>query len=273
MVNLILLGTGQVLTWAFLVVGIDNLSFQEFLESKILFLVFGTLLVAAGGYLINDYHDIKIDLINKPESVIIGNRISKKATLILYWLLTLSGIIFGALASLKVGLVNIAAANLLWFYSTALKRLPYWGNIAVSFLAMLSILVLLIPFGWHQDLLYWYAAITFSVMILREVIKDLEDMPGDEKENYRTIPLAYGLEYTKNLLYFLGVMIIFELISFSIYLDAIGIWILFGCIAALVLYLLILLRKADTKKEFSKLSLMSKLILTAGILSILWVGK
>jgi len=271
--NLLLLGMGQIFTWAFLVSGIENFSFEDLLDSRILFLVSGTLFVAAGGYLINDYHDIKIDLINKPKSVIIGNRISKKISLILYGFLTSSGIILGAFGSIKLAIVNSLAAILLWYYSTSLKRLPYWGNIAVSFLAMLSILILLIPSGWDQALLYWYAIITFSVMMLREVIKDLEDRPGDEKENYRTIPLVFGLEYTRNLLYILGGIIILELISFSIYLDAISIWILFGIISSMVLYLLILLRNADTKKEFSRLSLMSKLILTAGILSIIWVGK
>ncbi len=270
--NLILLGLGQGLIWAFLIHSPSEINLALILNSRIIFLIAGTLLVASGGYIINDYHDIKIDLVNKPERVIIGNRISKKTALILYGLLTGSGILASAYSSLKIGLVGVGASILLWFYSTSLKRRPYWGNLTVSFLAFLSIFMLLIRYGWDHHLVYWYSIITFSLMMLREIIKDMEDMKGDEKEGYRTIPLVFGLAYARSVLIVIGTFIILELLSFSLVINQLFAWVYFGSLSAVVLYLMVLLPRADTKKEFSKLSFISKLVFAAGIISIIFVG-
>ena len=270
--NLFLLGLGQGLTWAFLIVDPAEISAGQILNTRILFVIAGTLLVASGGYIINDYHDIKIDLVNKPEKVIIGTRISKKIALIIYGFFTGMGILIGGLASPKIGLVNLVASILLWFYSTSFKRRPYLGNLCVSFLGFLSIFLLAIKYGWNFPHVYWYSLITFTLMMLREIIKDMEDMEGDKKEGYETIPLVYGLPYTKSVLIIIGTFIILELMAFSVYIDRTLIWVYFGSLSVVVLYLMVLLPKADTKKEFTRLSFISKMVFAAGIISIIFVG-
>lgn len=268
--NLILLGLGQFFTWYFLI-GTPR-AIEELLDSNIIILILSTALVAAGGYLINDYHDIKIDLINKPEEVIIGNKITKKTALVFYWIFTGMGIALVALASLRLVAVNILASVLLWFYSTNFKRHPYWGNLIVSFLGSLSIIMLPLQYGWNYPIVFWYAGLTFSMMMFREIIKDLQDIEGDEKEGYRTIPIAYGLPYTKTVLMIIGALIILQLMAFGIYLESLSIWIIFGLISATVLYSMITLPSADTKKEFGRLSFISKLVFAAGIISIIFLG-
>ncbi len=268
--NLILLGLGQFFTWYFLI-GTPQ-AIEELLDSNIIILILSTALVAAGGYLINDYHDIKIDLINKPEEVIIGNKITKKTALVFYWIFTGMGIALVALASLRLVAVNILASVLLWFYSTNFKRHPYWGNLIVSFLGSLSIIMLPLQYGWNYPIVFWYAGLTFSMMMFREIIKDLQDIEGDEKEGYRTIPIAYGLPYTKTVLMIIGASIILQLMAFGIYLESLSIWIVFGLISATVLYSMITLPRADTKKEFGRLSFISKLVFAAGIISIIFLG-
>jgi len=98
-----------------------------------------TSFIAAAGYIINDYYDIKIDLINNPKKVIIGTYISRRVAIVLHSFLNFSGIVLGTIVSFEIGLINLISAFLLWWYSNYLKRVPFVGNVLIGFLAGISI--------------------------------------------------------------------------------------------------------------------------------------
>ena len=162
-------------------------------ESGFIFLI--VLLVTAGGNVINDYYDREIDAINQPDRAIPSGLISPGHALLYAILLFLAGNIV-AIMGTPLPLVCIAVINsiLLWFYASHLKSTPLFGNIAVSYLAAsiflfggaiheVSGIISVLP----------VAGATFGVMLARELIKDVEDIPGDQKHGARTFPLVYGV--------------------------------------------------------------------------------
>ena len=111
------------------------------LDHKLFFLSLSTVLIAAGGYLINDYYDIKIDYVNRPEKVVVGKYISRRIAISLHTTFNFLGIAIGIFLSPWIGLVNLTSGTLLWLYSNYLKRQPLVGNIAIGLLSGAAILL------------------------------------------------------------------------------------------------------------------------------------
>lgn len=184
------------------------------------FLIAGTTLIAAGGYVINDYFDIKIDRINKPDRLIVGESITKKQAMLLYQILTASGIIFGlfgafAVRSFTLGFIFIVIPGMLWFYSASYKRQLIIGNLVVS---LASAIVPLVPLLAESSLLnrkyaellkftpvnttlygwvFSFAVFAFLWTLIREIIKDIQDEAGDREMECHTIPVVWGKRTAK----------------------------------------------------------------------------
>ena len=115
--------------------------------TKVIALILSTVLITAGGYVINDYFDVKIDRINRPDRVIVGNTIPKEEVMKIYQGLTIAGIALGiylsyAIHSITLGFIYIVVPGMLWFYSSSYKRMLIVGNLIV---ALCSALVPLLP--------------------------------------------------------------------------------------------------------------------------------
>jgi len=184
-------------------------------------IVLATVLVAAGGYVINDYFDLKIDRINRPEKVIVGEAISKKSAMSLYIALTSVGVLLGIIVSIllksnTLGFIFAITAGMLWFYSSSYKRQFLIGNLIVAFSSGLSLVVVVVAesalqtahYGSEllrqtpvlQDLFYWvcgFALFAFAFTFIREIIKDLEDINGDREMECRTLPIVWGEKRAK----------------------------------------------------------------------------
>lgn len=202
----------------------------EVLPEPILWLlILSVVLIAAGGYVINDYFDIKIDRINRPDSVIVGETMTKPAAMHLSIGLSVAGILVGLLVawlcrSWTLGIVILLMPGLLWFYSSAYKRQFLVGNLIVAF-ASAAVPMLLglanegmfLPFILAHDfqpildqlqpvirVIYtWlggFALMIFLYTWIREVIKDLQDQMGDRELECRTLPIKVGELWTKILL-------------------------------------------------------------------------
>lgn len=167
------------------------------------FLVISTMLLAAGGYVVNDILDVKIDLINKPDKVIVGKKYPLAFCWDLYWTLTISGIVAGLLASWynKTNtLMSIAPleAALLWFYSSIFKRKFLIGNLVVAFLCALALFkpMLFNAASFKTEglafLVFGYCGFAFVLTLIREIIKDIEDLKGDEAYDCKTMPILIG---------------------------------------------------------------------------------
>lgn len=267
--NLVILALTQYLTAIFLVDIHSN--WKGYARDYELFLlIFSTTIIAAAGYLINDYYDVKIDFINRPDRVIVGKTLKRRIVMVAHILLNLVGIAIGFYLSPMVGVINFVAAFLLWLYSNQLKRLPLIGNLVIALLSGLGVWMVSIYFPQNKLLVYTYAIFAFAISLVREIVKDIEDMQGDESFGCKTLPILLGVRNTKLFLYFLSALFIFLLFFMA---GLIGNQILIAYFILLILpitYFIFRLVYADTKREFSFLSNYCKLLMLSGILSMLF---
>ena len=263
--NLIIVGLAQYFTAGFLI-GADTLD-----DLRLFLLSISTISIAAAGYIINDYYDVKIDFINKPDRVVIGKSIPRRFALLLHIILSFAGIVIGFLLSWWVAAVNVFSVFLLWLYSNNLKRLPFIGNLAVALLTGLSVLVVDAIYSKHHSLIWIYAAFAFFMTLVREIVKDMEDLKGDNTFGCKTLPIIWGIRKTKVLIYiilliFIVVVLLLNKQYSQLPLRYFGVF-LFAPIALLTVWLL----RADMKKEFAWLSTFCKIILILGIISMAFV--
>lgn len=263
--NLVILALSQYFTAVMLISPSNVFDWRFFL------LVTSTCLIAAAGYIINDYYDIKIDLVNKPERVIIGQGITRRYAILLHTMLSLSGVAIGFFLGWQIGVINFASAFLLWWYSNDLKRQPFIGNIVVALLTALSIVIVDALYRTGNFLVFTYASFAFFMTLIREIIKDMEDLKGDDTFGCRTLPIIWGIRKTKFLVYiiiFVFVIAVFVLNTVFVNLP-LRYFLVFLFIP--LVWLIIRLFHADTKKDFSWLSSFCKIILLLGVLSMAFV--
>jgi 4-hydroxybenzoate polyprenyltransferase len=184
-------------------------------------MVVATVCIAAGGYVINDYYDVKIDKKNRQDKNIVGQIISPKISLIIYIIITIAGAGLGLYVSYTLelpvnGLVFPLAAILLFIYSRAIKKMVLVGNILVAALTgIVPLLVLLyempllnkaygrflemynMDFNNIVSIVMIFSIFAFFINLARELIKDVKDMPGDKQYGRKTMPVALGVNGTK----------------------------------------------------------------------------
>lgn len=259
--NLLIIAVAQYFTAWYLI------SHDTWYDTRLLILSLSTMIIAAGGYSINDYYDVKIDLINKPERVVVGKNLSRRQALLIHSVLSLTGTAMGFLLSWPIGLVNFTAGFLLWLYSNALKRMPFVGNLAVALLTGLSVLVVNLLFLPIQTLVLVYVLFAFFMTLIREIIKDMEDLKGDDTFGCRTLPIIWGLRPTKVFIYLLILLFCAGVILIHFYVARLPVLFFSGFLLVPMGILVIWLIRADTKKDYFYLSQFSKLIMLAGIFS------
>ena len=250
-------------------------------------LLFSLILITGAGYVINDLFDLKSDLINKPKKVIVTKHFSVESTQHLYLIVNTLGIVLGIGLSLSIqkpsySFIFMGASLLLYFYSKTLKSKPLIGNIAVSFLVAFSIITLCLfdlNFEIHSEyqqlviyVIMLLSTFAFLINLVREVIKDIEDINGDYSLKMNTLPILFGVARTKKIASFLCVfplgLLLFIVAKYaSIYKFTVLFLLLFALIP--LLYVAIKLLSAKTKKDFKKLSVFLKLIMFLGINSLL----
>ena len=247
--------------------------------------------MAAGGYIINDYCDMQIDKINKPDKVIIGNIIPVKQALTAYWVLSGIGISIGVLASYKAGLPSLGLLFFiylsgLWFYSNTLKYIFLMGNIVIAlFLALVPFTAGLIElyadvkntlfnnanidFGYILSWVTGISVFAFFSTLAREIIKDMEDIEGDTQAGCKTIPIVLGVPDTKRVVQFL-LLLIFFLLGYLQYQqmkanDSVSFSYLLVFLQIPILYIVRMISKAKTSPDFHKVSFALKWLMVSGI--------
>ena len=267
--NLLIIGLTQYLTVIFLVAYPENW-YDKLYDIKLLLLSSSTILIAAAGYIINDYYDIKIDYVNKPDKVVVGKLVKRRIVLVSHAVLNILGIAIGFYLSIYVGIINFFAGFVLWIYSNQLKRMPFIGNFAIATLTGMSILVVAMYYQRNFPLLFYYAVFAFSINLVREVIKDMEDLRGDMRFGSKTLPIVWGLRKTKYFLYVLIGIFVFSLFYLSHQLENHVLSLFFLLLLVPIIYLIYLLYRADSQKRFHQLSTYCKLLMLAGISSMIF---
>lgn len=264
--NLLIIALTQYMSAIFLA-GYPDRWMDKLYNPKLFLLSASTLMIAAAGYIINDYYDIKIDYVNKPDKVVVGKLVKRRIVLASHIVLNVLGIGIGFYLSLKVGALNFLAGFLLWIYSNRLKRMPLIGNVTIAFLTAMSIAIIAVYFQQNVSLLMAYAVFAFSINLVREIIKDMEDIRGDMRFGSKTLPIIWGLRKTKYFLYALILLFVAILFLLSSQLGNHTLNLFFLVLIFPIIYLIYLLYRADTQKRFHRLSTFCKLLMLAGILS------
>lgn len=254
-------------------------------------LVLSTVCIAAGGYVINDIFDQSTDAENKPDAKVIGTRISESTGYNIYVALTAVGVGIGFYLSNVIMRPSFAAifilvASLLYLYATSLKQMLLIGNIVVALLLSFSVLIIgifdLFPatFEGNQkemgvlfSILLDYATFAFILNFIREIVKDLEDVNGDYNQGMSTLPIILGVQRTTRLVFVLSFVPLLILLYYTnAYFASNNLYLAtLYCLLTLtgpLLYFTIKSWSAKTKKDFHHLSLVLKIVLFFGILSI-----
>jgi 4-hydroxybenzoate polyprenyltransferase len=233
-------------------------------------LVLATLSSAAGGYVINDYYDVKIDVLNKPGSVVVGKYISRRWAMIFHLLLILTSLLLSYPLGLRIMATVGFCSAWLWLYSNSLKRLPFIGNFSVAVLVAVSLYLPSALFPPAKDSLLIFCLFAFFISLVREIVKDMEDMKGDTRHGCKTLPIIWGIRRTKAFIYW--ILGLFVAIVFASLFKLPAVWFLFSLgLGGLLIYFVRELKSADTIKAFGRISLLSKWIMLAGMVSILFV--
>jgi len=244
-------------------------------------LVLSTVMLAAGGYIINDYYDIIIDEINKPGKIIIGKIISEKRAILGYQILTSISILLGLYLAFIIkkpvmGFINLFVAASLWMYSSQLKKKLLVGNIVIAFLSTLSLLIVgLFEPEFYRNFIYLaiYSGFAFLVSLIREIIKDMEDVIGDERGQVKSLPVRFGLKKTK-IVVFILTLICASLLGFTLFRifytnTVVNFWNLFILMELPFAALLYLTVNSSQKRDYHFMSQFTKGIMLLGILSLI----
>ena len=260
---------------------------------RFILLVFASLLIAAAGYIINDYFDINIDEVNKPERMVVDKVINRRWAIAWHFILSITGILLTMLAlpvfdKWYLVLGNIFCVIMLWFYSTTFKRKLLIGNIAISILTAWTILLIFFSkvsvsdaFGAAHPgqpklfrFAFLYAGFAFIISLIREAVKDIEDMPGDVRYGCRTMPIVWGANAAKVYIAVWMIILISMLVIVQVYvLQFQWWWAVVYCILMIIvplLYIFLKLFKASSVQEYHKLSSWTKLVMFTGILSMIF---
>lgn len=253
-------------------------------DFQYLLLMLSTVLIAAGGYVINDIFDTGNDRINRPGTNKVGNGITILTAKILYAVLTISGIItavvFGESTGVKYAVLVIGiCAGLLYFYSSSYKSMFLLGNLIISLLAGLTVLITILfdkkAMSDEATLTVTasYSFFAFMITLNREIIKDCEDLEGDTSFNATTLPALLGTGFAK-----IAAGVVALIVSGGIFYiqflqqqwqSPVPFVYVLIFIQAPLIWLAVSTLRSNQKSDFSKNSKLSKLIMLTGILSML----
>lgn len=261
--------------------------------TRFILLVLASLCIAAAGYIINDYFDINIDEVNKPDKMVVDKLINRRWAIAWHFMLSTTGVLLTVLAlpflqKWYLILANILCVVLLWLYSTNFKKSLLTGNLVISLLTAWTILVIFFSkvnlsdaFGAGDNnhskffrLAILYAGFAFIISLVREAIKDLEDMAGDAKYGCRTMPIVWGVNATKVYIAVWLIVLLSLLIILQVYVLQYKWWLAVAySVPAIIFPLFIILfrlKKSNTSKEYHQLSTLTKLVMFTGILSMVF---
>ncbi|MBD98428.1 MAG: hypothetical protein CMO34_01180 [Verrucomicrobia bacterium] len=287
---------------------LEQSGLELFLDERLFgFLAMATVMIAAAGYIINDYFDVKLDSINKPTQLIIGQYIGRRQSMLLHILLNAIGLSLALYIAIQIGhpilvIIQLSAAILLWYYSVNFKKKILTGNIIIAALTAL------VPFtaGYYEVvamfdeltltenttlmstkgfgsllfsikyLLYWifgYSTFAFLLSMIREIIKDCEDIEGDRAFDCKTLPIVHGIDTAKKTAFHITIFttLLVAIVQYMQLLskDWPSLAYFFILITLPLLFTSYRIWNAHTKRHFFIISQTIKLIMLSGILYIL----
>ncbi|MFA9186728.1 geranylgeranylglycerol-phosphate geranylgeranyltransferase [Flavobacterium magnesitis] len=262
------------------------------LDLNLFLIVFASSITIASGYIINNFYDSRKDLINRPNKSMLDRLVSQSTKLKVYFSLNLAVALIASFISWRAFLFFSAYIFLIWFYSHKIKKYPFIGNLMAALLAVLPFFAILLYYYTKLPIyeienyknqfmvISAHATFLFLLLLVREMIKDLENITGDLVNNYRTVPIIYGESRSKQLI---TVLTIATILPIYVLIDIYDVGYMdiyfYACLIVLIFFLLFLW-KSNKKGQFLLLHNVLKFLIVAGVFcivlidpSVLWHGK
>lgn len=250
----------------------ENKPFHVILDINLFLIVLATAFSIASGYIINSFYDSKKDLINRPNKTTLDRLVSQKTKLNVYFTLNFVVAFLAILISWRAFLYFSVYIFLIWFYSHKVKKFVIVGNLMATLMAILPFFALLLYYKNFYEVIICHATFLFLLLLIREMIKDLENIKGDLANDYKTIPILYGEITSKKIITFLTLLTVipvylliekFEIGNMDLYF--------YSCLLFLLLFVL-KLWKSDYKEHYLFLHNLLKFLIVAGVFSIILIN-
>lgn len=240
-------------------------------DFDLLYIVLASVCVVAAGYIINNFYDVKVDRINRPLKTGLDNYVKQETKLTLYFFLNFLGFIFGLFVSWKSALFFSVYIFGIWFYSHKLKKHPFTGLISATILTILPFFAVFVYYKNFSKIIFLHAVFLFLVIMVRELIKDLENIKGALANNYKTFSVVYGEVRTKQLSVLLLLFTSFPVTILLSY-PALGYMRYYFYLALLILtFVGVYLWKSTQQKEYTFLHNILKLLLLIGVFCLVFI--
>jgi 4-hydroxybenzoate polyprenyltransferase len=250
------------------------------LDFNLFIIVLASSLTIASGYIINSFYDSKKDLINRPNKSYLDRLVSQKTKLQVYFSLNFIVALIAVLVSFRAVVFFSVYIFLIWFYSHKIKKVPILGNLMAAFLAVLPFFGILLYYKNFYEVIFFHASFLFLLLLVREMIKDLENIKGDLANDYQTIPIVYGEAMSKKIIISLLLLTIIPVYFLINVFDVGYMDIYFYAGFIVMIFFGLRLWKATTKEQFLQLHNVLKFLIVAGVFcivlinpSVLWHGK
>jgi 4-hydroxybenzoate polyprenyltransferase len=269
--NIPIIALAQYLS-AIFILAPEKRALEVLLDFNLFIIVLVSGLTIASGYIINNFYDSKKDLINRPNKSQLDRLVSQKTKLYVYFIINFVVFLLAFFVSYRAVLFFSTYIFLIWFYSHKLKKITVIGNLTASFLAVLPFFAILLYYKNLYPQIFAHAMFLFLLILIREIIKDLENLKGDLANNYKTIPALYGEIISKKIITVLTISTIIP-VYYLIEIFEVGYMDIYFYISLIILiFFLQKLWKSNGKPDYLKLHNILKFLVVSGVFCIVLIN-
>ena len=241
-------------------------------DSKLLMLFMATSFAVAGGYIINNFYDAEKDQINRPFKYLLEHQASPALQLFCYSILNFLSLLLAVFVSLRTVPFFLIYIFGLWIYSHLLKKHFWLSNLFAVLLSVTPFIAIMIYFKNFSSIVFYHASFLFLIMLIRDLIKDLENFKGDWVRNYKTITVVFG---EKTTIIIINILILLTFVPIKLLIDSKEVIhsmvYYFLSLIPFLLLIVIILWKSPTQKAYLWLHNLLKVLIVTGILSIILI--
>ena len=268
--NIPIIALAQYLS-AIFILAPEKRALSVLLDFNLFIIVIVSSLTIASGYIINNFYDSEKDLINRPNKSQLDRLVSQKTKLKVYFTVNFIVFLLSFFVSFRAVLFFSAYIFMIWFYSHKLKKMAIVGNMTAAFLAVLPFFAILLYYKNIYPQIFAHANFLFLLLIIREIIKDLENIKGDIANDYQTIPVMFGESTAKKIITLLTVLTIIP-IYFLVEIFEVGYMDIYFYMSLIILiFFLQKLWKSNSKPDYLKLHNMLKFVVVSGVFCIVLI--
>ncbi len=270
--NIPVIALAQYLSAIFILAPENKRALSVLLDFNLFIIVLVSTFTIASGYIINSFYDSQKDLINRPHKSQLDRLVSQKTKLNVYFTVNFIVAVLACFVSFRAVLFFSTYIFLIWFYSHKLKKIVVIGNLTASLLAVLPFFAILLYYKNIYPQIFAHATFLFLLILIREMIKDLENIKGDIANDYQTIPVLYGEAFSKKIITLLTVSTVIP-IYFLVEIFEVGYMDLYFYVSMIVLlFFLQKLWKSNSKPDYLKLHNILKLLVVSGVFCIILIN-